>query len=141
MKKIIKTAFVFTAALALCSFTEKSVELLDDGKLIDLDKAIDIASPGGSAIFNEDMDSDTENSGASDPAKNSVLITVRNESITYNRKQVTGTEELLKKLKMDLKGEMTVSLADDYAEAHVYKSVIKALNDLKKDYEFEFSYE
>ena len=65
MKKTLKIIFLLVTVITLCSWGEKTVELLDSRKLIDLEKAIEISTPGGAAIFEDDQnDTDTEQNGS-----------------------------------------------------------------------------
>ena len=142
MKKSLKIIFLLATVLALCSWGEKAVELLDSRKLIDLEKAIEISSPGGAAVFeDEENDSDTEQSGSQNTSSKILVVTVRDEKITYNQKSVSDAEELAKKVSMDLRNGMKISLVDDYAEAHVYRDVLKALKTVRSEHDFELSFE
>ena len=142
MKKTLKIIFLLVTVITLCSWGEKTVELLDSRKLIDLEKAIEISTPGGAAIFEDDQnDTDTEQNGSQNPSSKILVVTIRDEQITYNQKSVSGVEELAKKVRMDLKEGMKISLVDDYAEAHVYRDVLKALKDIRSEQNFDLSFE
>ena len=142
MKKSLKIIFLLATVLALCSWGEKTVELLDSRKLIDLEKAIDVSLPGGAAIFeDEGNDSDTEQDGSQNSSSKLLVVTVHGEQITYNQKSVSGADELAKKVSMDLKDGMKISLVDDYAEAHVYRDVLKALKSIRSEHDFALSFE
>jgi hypothetical protein len=142
MKKSLKIIFLLATVRALCSWGEKAVELLDSRKLIDLEKAIDVSLPGGAAIFeDEGNDSDTEQDGSQNSSSKLLVVTVHGEQITYNQKSVSGADELAKKVSMDLKDGMKISLVDDYAEAHVYRDVLKALKAVRSEHDFELSFE
>ena len=142
MKKAIKIFFLLITVLALCSWGEKSVELLDSRKLIDLDKAIDISTPGGTSFLDdEEKESDTEQNGSQNHSSKLLTITITGEKIAYDQKAVSGTEKLAKKIRMDLKDGMKISLVDDYAEAHVYRDVLKALKSIRSEHDFALSFE
>ena len=142
MKKTLKIIFLLVTVITLCSWGEKAVELLDSRKLIDLEKAIEISTPGGAAIFEDDQnDTDTEQNGSQNPSSKILVVTIRDEQITYNQKSVSGVEELAKKVRMDLKEGMKISLVDDYAEAHVYRDVLKALKEIRSEQNFDLSFE
>ena len=142
MKKTLKIIFLLVTVITLCSWGEKAVELLDSRKLIDLEKAIEISTPGGAAIFEDDHnDTDTEQNGSQNPSSKILVVTIRDEQITYNQKSVSGVEELAKKVRMDLKEGMKISLVDDYAEAHVYRDVLKALKTIRSEQNFDLSFE
>jgi hypothetical protein len=142
MKKTLKIIFLLVTVITLCSWGEKAVELLDSRKLIDLEKAIEISTPGGAAIFEDDQnDTDTEQNGSQNPSSKILVVTIRDEQITYNQKSVSGVEELAKKVHMDLKEGMKISLVDDYAEAHVYRDVLKALKTIRSEQNFDLSFE
>ena len=142
MKKTLKIIFLLVTVITLCSWGEKAVELLDSRKLIDLEKAIEISTPGGAAIFEDDQnDTDTEQNGSQNPSSKILVVTIRDEQITYNQKSVSGVEELAKKVRMDIKEGMKISLVDDYAEAHVYRDVLKALKEIRSEQNFDLSFE
>ena len=142
MKKTLKIIFLLVTVITLCSWGEKAVELLDSRKLIDLEKAIEISTPGGAAIFEDDQnDTDTEQNGSQNPSSKILVVTIRDEQITYNQKSVSGVEELAKKVRMDIKEGMKISLVDDYAEAHVYRDVLKALKEIRSEQNLDLSFE
>ncbi len=142
MKKTLKIIFLLVTVITLCSWGDKAVELLDSRKLIDLEKAIEISTPGGAAIFEDDQnDTDTEQNGSQNPSSKILVVTIRDEQITYNQKSVSGVEELAKKVRMDLKEGMKISLVDNYAEAHVYRDVLKALKEIRSEQNFDLSFE
>lgn len=152
MKKILIIVLCLTSVLFICAWGEKKAELLDDRKLIDLDKAIEFAKPGADSI------ADTEGENEDDPIseteiqqqvpneKSIIVISIRDESVTYNgvayKKDIfSNIEDFENMLKRDNKGNVKFSLVDDFAEAHVYKQIFDVLKKLHSEIGLEFSYE
>lgn len=142
MKKSIKSVlFVMLAVPLLCAIGE-NVELLDNRKLIDLDKAIEFARPGGDSITPQEGDSEippeseTVQGGTSQTSV--VEIRIEGVSVYYNGKKL-GTEDFRKKLTDDKDRGRTFVLVDDFAEAKVYKRVRNTLRKLRDDIGLEFT--
>ena len=133
MKKSIKSVlFVMLAVPLLCAIGE-NVELLDNRKLIDLDKAIEFARPGGDSITPQEG---TVQGGTSQTSV--VEIRIEGVSVYYNGKKL-GTEDFRKKLTDDKDRGRTFVLVDDFAEAKVYKRVRNTLRKLRDDIGLEFT--
>ncbi len=147
-KKIGVLLFVLSIMFVLVGWG-KEVKLLDGGKLIDLDKAIGLAKPGGMAGNSEDGSKESsDNEEASEAEDNTkqdslneeagnIVIRIRGEKIYYtcgNKKSDNiSTAQLENKIRSDYASGTQVTLVDDYAESHVYKDVLEVLNGLKND--------
>lgn len=144
MKKILLIILCLTSILFLCAWAEQAVILSTDDKLIDLSKAIEFVKPGGEALEESDEAADEKpTSGEPDNSGNAqtvIVISVRNEAVTYNGNSLGGRsiEELLRR---DNKENVRFCLVDDFAEAHVYKAILKQLELLHTEIGLEFSYE
>lgn len=132
----------------LAGWGKKEVRLLNSNKLIDLNKAIELAKPGGSAGDAEEP-SDKEASDAADESedvndktgeetaasKRDIVIRVRGEDIYYacgtDDPEVISAAQLENRIRLDHSAGSRLTLYDDFAEAHVYKDVRKVLADLK----------
>lgn len=126
--------------LLLVGFGKKTVELLNNTLLIDLDKAIVLSSVGTEG--NRDADSDLEETdeGSVAPVKTQVLvITIRDTQIKYGRTVVADASKLKELLVNDIKTGDSVRLVDDYAEAHVYRDVLGLLDELSGNIGFTYS--
>lgn len=129
----------------------REVNLLDSGKLIDLDKAIGLAKPGGMAGDSEDAASEdaksddeeetedenhTKHDSLNEETKH-IVIRIRGEEISYtcgNKKSDNiSTAQLENMIRSDYASGAQVTLVDDFAESHVYKSVCDVLDGLKND--------
>lgn len=151
MKKILIIVLCLTSVLFICAWGEKKAELLDDRKLIDLDKAIEFAKPGADSIadtegeYEDDPISETEIQQQVPNEKSIIVISIRDESVTYNgvayKKDIfSNIEDFENMLKRDNKGNVKFSLVDDFAEAHVYKQIFDVLKKLHSEIGLEFSY-
>ena len=134
MKKIILILLVILSVLVLSGWGKKSVELLNNTLLIDLDKAIKDA-PIENHPFQESEALQEEKK---------ITITIRDTKITYNDRVYSSVEEcdLENKIKAENKnGIYHVQLVDDYAEAHVYREVLAILRELNKTAGIEISFD
>ncbi len=156
MKKIILILLVILSVLVLSGWGEKSVELLNNTLLIDLDKAIKDAPIGnqGNTLMSGELPSEetSAHSSESHPLQESealqeekkITITIRDTKITYNDRVYSSVEEcdLENKIKAENKnGIYHVQLVDDYAEAHVYREVLAILRELNKTAGIEISFD
>lgn len=152
-KKTCVLLFVAITMFVLVGWGKKEVRLLDSSKLIDLNAAIGLAKPGGTAgdteesskssesdIVEKDEKSDGENHAAHDNidviAKD-IVIRIRGEQISYtcgsfNRSNISDLQ-LETRIRQDYMPGAHVTLMDDFAEAHVYKSVCDILDELNRD--------
>lgn len=151
MKKILIAVFFLLSMLLLCAFG-KQIELLDDRKLIDLEKAIELAKPGADSADDTEgensEDSSSENgSQIQDHTENEdiiIEIRIRDGAIAYNGTAYMGDVlenpyEFENMLKCDNKVNVKFKLIDNYAEAHTYKCVLNILKKLHSDIGLEFS--
>ena len=148
-----KTGLMLISLLALfvlAGFGKTEVELLNTGKLIDLEKAIGLAKAGGSAgSLEEGSDASSETdpeaaegeepsgSGSTQGAVKDIVIRIRGEQIFYRYGSLTmggfTATKLEDRLRSDFVSGAKVTLADDFAEAHVYKNVLGILDRLKNE--------
>ncbi len=149
MKKRFRVVlYIVLTMFILVGWGIKEVRLLDSSKLIDLNKAIALAKPGGSfGDSKEDSRTASENENEDgkqaeahnniDGVAKDIVIRVRDKQIYYssgNGKEVSVSDtQLESRIRMDFVDGIEVTLVDDYAESHVYKSVREVLNNLKND--------
>ena len=155
MKRKVKISMlVFFSLLILAGWGKKSVELLNDKKLIDLNAAIGICIPGTDAPeSNPDTEKDPaevtppveekdppEGGGDSEAEKEpqealprTIVISVRDQSITYDGLEWPDADALEERIRLDYKGKNSFCLVDDFAEAHVYKKLIAVLEKLESE--------
>lgn len=130
--------------LLLVGFGKKSVELLNDSKLIDLDAAIGIAKPGGDAkeeanSSNQNVEEDSlehseEKSDITDmDTQHIIVIKISEQKVTYDSIPWADIDKLEEKIRNDNRENVCFSLVDDFAEVHVYKKVLKILTDLHSE--------
>ncbi|MCR5788288.1 MAG: hypothetical protein K6G83_00220 [Lachnospiraceae bacterium] len=129
----------------LTGFAKRTVELLDQEPLIDLDTALQTAPPGSHAdesAGESDKDpTDVTGQTQSEPEEvtpekepdpsRTFRVTVRQKEILCEKQNFDSVEALRGVLLKDVKAGDRVSLNDDYAEAHVYRRVLKLLTELK----------
>lgn len=153
IKIVISICFLM---LLLVGWGKKKIELLDDNKLIDMDKAIEYAKPGGEWKKNENS-SDSNKASDIDDQKtthdkndnqedveigdsNIKYINVSEEAITYCGSQISK-DQLFDLLKRDNGDSIRFVLVDDWAEAHVYREVKAILLEAKDTIGIKFSEE
>ena len=154
-----KTGLMLISLLALfvlAGFGKTEVELLDSGKLIDLEKAIGLAKAGGSAGSSEEgsdaaSETDPEDAAGEEPsgygstrgAVKDIVIRIRGEQIFYRCGSLTmggfTDTQLEDRLRSDFVSGAKVTLTDDFAEAHVYKTVRGILDRLNNDMGMTYS--
>ena len=140
------------SVLFLLGAGSKNVELLDsDKQLIDLDKAIEYAKPGG-AWASDEASNETEEESADDSntveTQNdlntekeaieqtiTVVISVRGKVITYKGSMISGVDELKDNIATEGLSLTKFSLVDAYADSKVYKECMKLLEDSGAQYE------
>lgn len=142
--------------ISIIRLGKKSVELLNNTLLIDLDKAIKDAPIGnqGNTLMSGELPSEetSDHSSENHPFQESealqeekkITITIRDTKITYNDRVYSSVEEcdLENKIKAENKnGIYHVQLVDDYAEAHVYREVLAILRELNKTAGIEISFD
>ena len=174
MKKKRRSTLLFlilAAAVFLVGFGRSdSVDLLNDAKLIDLDKAIELAKPGGDPGENQDGEtagddqteqnpseggenpaSGEENQGGTNPNPGAdlpgtpagyIILRIYGEEIHYQHgpadEKVEFAHAVGSLLQSDTTAETTVVLVDDFAEAHLYRTVRKIVENVRKGKNFTF---
>jgi len=157
MYKIRKIRIVLLLVLSifiLSGWGEKSVELLNDKPLIDLNKAIKEVPLGkqGNTLTIKGYEESSkevpignqkENSAKdkSEVSQNKIeyKIIIQDTTIHYNGNQYTDIETLKNKINNDCNNiEIKISLIDKYAESHVYKEVLAILEQSHKENNLEY---
>lgn len=160
MKRKLKLlAVLLFSLLFLVGFGKKSVELLSDKKLIDLNAAIQICLPGADSSEKENGEN-TRNPAlptvtpepdvkptatprptpkpTSKPKPRAVVISIRDCTVTCGSVEWDDFEALKERIAREANSNVTFHLVDDYAEAHVYRKVLSILEEL--DAELGISY-
>lgn len=136
MKSKFRWVVLFALLLVfLGGWGKKSVELLNDKKLIDLNEALQICMPGADAKddnIHTDNPNEPEDTQMPDNKK-VIVIRVRDRAITYDSGERLELENLEARLRKDYKKGMSVRLVDDFAEAHVYKKILAVLEQLETE--------
>lgn len=154
-KRISVLLLIMTAMFVLVGWGKKEVRLLDSSKLIDLNKAIELAKPGGmSGDSEEDTDrlpeideaeednagSENDNDSVHDSlnaAASNIVISIRDKQISYTNSAIHNDNitvaQLRSRIQKDYTSKAQITLMDDFAESHVYNDVLKVLNELKSD--------
>ena len=136
-KRLLLVIMLLSSVLILSAWGE--VELLDDGKLIDLDKAIEFSMPGAD-IPHSQPDVPDPPPDVPDPPQNRVIvISIRGTTITYNGSVFKGNVTFEQLLRRDNGENVRFELVDDFAEAHVYKGILKILKKLHEEIGLEYS--
>ena len=134
-KRLLFVIMLLSSVLILSAWGE--VELLDDGKLIDLDKAIEFSMPGADIPHPDVPDPQPD---VPDPHQNRVIvISIRGTTITYNGSVFKGNVTFEQLLRRDNGENVRFELVDDFAEAHVYKGILKILKKLHEEIGLEYS--
>ena len=148
-KRVHILLFALISVLVLAGWGGKDVRLLDSGKLIDLDKAVELAKPGGMSGDTEeapgpdeddkdkkpDKREEDEDPDDTDPVAEKIAIRVRGERIFYSC-GVAGNvniSQLKDRILSDYVSGASVTLIDDFAEAHVYRRALSILEEVKND--------
>lgn len=150
MKKKINLLVMFIiTSLVLMGFGVNTVTLLRKSKVIDLQKAIEFARPGGdegekpdttatdNLLTNNDKESTEKEVVQRIPTN--VKIIVSGKTIKINGAILNDASLVEGKLREIFRKETTYDLIDDYAEAHVYKDVIKVLENLNTEIGLKYS--
>ena len=142
MKRYLLIILCLISVGIMCGASDK-VELRDQGKLIDLDKAMDI-KPGGSSIIDIDgdeggEDTETGTSASEEPsdAPSEIQISIRDTTVTYNGEPIEA-DVFEKRIRKDHERGATFLLVDDYADSKSYKNVLRFLRGLKEEIHLEF---
>lgn len=158
-KRIGILLIILLTMFVLVGWGKKEVKLLGSNKLIDLSKAIELAKPGGKSGESEEKpketsDTDTSNDEETtesgnyaehdsvDKATQIIIIRIRGEQISYTCGAVNIDDatdaQLEDRIRSDYVSGAQLTLIDDFAEAHKYKSVRQTLDELKKDIGLEY---
>ncbi len=146
MKKKYPAMFMMICSLIfLTGWGKKEVKLLNDTKLIDLDTAIEKCIPGANSAEKSETSSSTSTvadekvmSGSASNDENEtqeriIVITVRDQTITYDTEEYADLNRLKAKIIQDNGEHVSFRLVDDFAESHVYKEVLSILSDLEAE--------
>ena len=135
------------ALVFLAGWGKKNVELLNDKKLIDLNTAIEKCIPGANSAEKSETSSSTSivadekvmpGSASNDENRvetqeRIIVITVRDQTITYDTEEYADLNRLKAKIIQDNGEYVSFRLVDDFAESHVYKEVLSILSDLEAE--------
>ena len=136
-RKSIAVLLVFLSIMLLAGWGKKQVELLNDKKLIDLSKAIencigaDSSKPSDNSGADAAPEDGTQSNEGDTAGKKEIVISVRNKTVTYDNTEWKKLETLETKIRQDFKTNIVFKLVDDYAEAHVYRYIMKVLSELE----------
>jgi len=156
MKRKIRLLFLALGSiLVLAGLGKKSVELLSDKKLIGLNAAIALCLPGADSAEkvedkNQELSDDQtkptttpepspaltnmpENQAGAEAKERTILISVRERIISYDNGERIKLDKLKARMKKDAREKITFRLVDDFAEAHVYRSIITMLEELEAE--------
>lgn len=145
-KKFVAVIIIFSCILLLGGWNKKKVELITDGKLIDLEKAIEMARIGVDETGQEEateQQNESDNTGeeqkktTNNRTKTTISIVVRGTQISFNG-TTCKVEEISKMTRQSCTSDDKVRLLDDYAEAHVYHEVDDILKNLSESIGFEY---
>ena len=134
--------------LLLAGWGKKSVELLNDKKLIDLNAALGNCILGAEDLI-QDEGNQTQNPEnpatpkptmtprptatprpivtpvpTEAPKPRTIVIVVRDQKITYDSKERLEASTLKEQIQMDHGELVSFRLVDDFAEAHVYRKIM-----------------
>lgn len=152
-RKIRWLALVMLSLFLLAGFGKKSVELLSDKKLIDLNAAIGICFPGADDMIPEEGDI-TQTPEQEEPTAKptatprptvtpkptgtakprAVVINVRDREVTCGSSTWEDMAAFKERLAREANSNVTFRLVDDYAEAHVYRQIMAILKELEEEY-------
>lgn len=152
-RKCILTVLALLFLTVLAGWGKKTVELLNDKKLIDLNAALGNCILGEEDLIQENNKTETEVTPSaapkltptatprptaipvptSKPQKVVIEIRVRAQTVTYNMTEWKDLDKLEEQIRKDYGVLLTFRLKDDYAEAHVYREMIAMLEKLEKE--------
>lgn len=144
MKRKIRMLLLVTLSLLfLVGFGKKTVELLSDKKLIDLNAAISICLPGADSLEKDDGNTQTGQTPVptaaptktpSDPAEitKEITISLRDDVVTYGSGERINMAKLEMRIRQDNREYVLFRLVDDFAEAHAYRKVLEILEKLEE---------
>lgn len=131
----------------LVGWGNKKIELLDNNKLINLDKAIEYAKPGGAWSKNTE-DQLEENISVNNEYKEDIIagdtnvkyIYVKDEQVIYDGTNISE-EKLSEVIECDYREQITFVLVDDWAEASLYRRIRQKLDNLHESIGLSFTEE
>lgn len=138
-RKSMVVFLVFLSVMLLAGWGKKQVELLNDNKLIDLSKAIENCKGGDSLKPSDNTGTDIESSEGTQSdsqdtmGEKEIIISVRNKSVTYDNVEWKNLNTIESKIRLDFKENVVFKLVDDFAEAHVYRYLMKVLSELQSE--------
>lgn len=133
IRRTITISFMVLGMFLLLGFGTKSVELLNNSLLIDLDKAISLSSIGNEG--NEDNSFENV-----EPVKaKTYVISIRDTRIKFGGEVIADASVLKERLAKNFSSGDSVRLVDDFAEAHVYREVLGVLDELSQSEGFTYS--
>lgn len=151
MKKKVKLAVLLgLCLLCLAGWGKKTVDFLNNQKLIDLEAALQNCLHGDSmseSDYNTDNDKEPESTQVpdtpTDPKEDIdqervVIIRVRERKITYDTEEIE-LNKLEHRIRQDYHEKLTYQLVEDYAEAHVYRRIRGILAGLKAELGLEYT--
>lgn len=156
--------------LVLAGWGQKKVELLSDKKLIDLSAAIGNCMLGAEELVPPDKGKETPNLSATPipmtsvtpkptvtprptaqptrspqpiivPNAKTIIISIRNEAISYDLRVVNDMETLEKRITIENADHISFKLVDNYAEAHVFRRVLTLLEELEAEIGLRYTIE
>lgn len=150
-KLLVLTVF---SLLFFVGWGKKSVELLNNKKLIDLNLAIEKCLPGAE-IQNKEPISDNdekveelvpkvtvipEDKVTIEEKEKTIVISIRGRKITYNFVECE-VDKLKDTIRKDNGKLVSFQLVDDFAESHVYKRVMAILSELELEIGLKYTKE
>lgn len=149
-KKILLLIILILCAGLLVGFGKKTVELLNDKPLINLDLAIHDAEVGNEGSEGEEETALAEEDKEETSKTQQIVVetqviqprtykvSVRSTNIKYDGAICKDVEDLKSRIIKDYKNGDKVILIDDYAESHVYRDVLSILDELKQNMNLEY---
>lgn len=160
MKRKIKLLLILAFSLVfLAGWGKKTVELLNDKKLIDLNAALGNCMLGADDLTPEEGSTAQTPQSTVTPAPTvqptvtptpvatpkptppttpkpkprSVVISVRGREVTCGSTQWDDMDALKERIIREANSNVTFRLVDDYAEAHVYRQILAILEELEAE--------
>ncbi len=147
-KKLIVSMIISATAVIISGWGFKRVELLTEGRLIDLEKAIEMAPFGSDEDVTEpEQDEEVIEDTKEDPEGQAETVTSKIIRVRIRGKEIfidgekCEAEDVAGALEKKCTSLDKVRLLDDYAEAHVYRKVDKIIEGSGKAIGFEYEAE
>lgn len=154
IRKKIVFFLLLVCILMMVGWGVKSVELLNNKPLIDLEKAIKESPLGkqGNTLIIDDHEKSSDKIIISDQNENisynedekiqnkvEYKIKITDTTVIYNGIEHTDMQSLKNKIASDCDDmEIKILLIDDFAESHIYKEVLGILDQLHKEKNLEY---